>query len=704
MSFSSQYSTGNPNPQRPDRTPRLIALTVALVLGLSALLIASVYLLGWRPREIFVAPTAVARITSQPTLPGTSTASGAATVTAVASPSVVIGLTPSPNATTSPDAEAALKLLDDTEVPRRDLYAITARLKLKSATPIPHTTGNPPGNYQVGHTDTFYINNFGQHTYYTVTATIQMVTDHVYWYAQDGKRVDSFALEQAARTFDDNIYPNNRSLFGSEWSPGVDNDPRITVVFADIPDVGGYYSSADEYTRAINPVSNEREIIYISTGRSWSGIESTLAHEFQHMIHWNEHSNHDIWLNEGMSVLASALNGYEVGGVDHRFMADPDVQLNAWGAAPNESASHYGGAFLFLDFIRAHYGGKDVLRDIVSAPGAGTGAIDDALAMLGKKEHFKDVFEQWSVANLVDGREAAAQAGLDYPDREVDISPHVKTDRYPREYEGNVSQFGTDYVELAGTGALNVHFKGQAETGAIGTKAHSGSALWWSNRGDVSNMNMTRAFDLRTLKSATLNFYAWYDIEKTFDFAYVEVSTDGGVTWDSLQGKYTTTDNPNGTNQGNGYTGESKDQSGADANGWVMESMKLDQYAGKEVQVRFEYITDDGYNAQGFAVDDISLLELGYRDDAESETGWQSTGFVRIHNSLPQRYYLAAVKLKTDGDGFDVQPVEVGPSGDVSFTIEGLGTTYDRAVLVIAGETPHTLLKASYTLGIQSQK
>lgn len=701
MTFPPQPPTGNSNPPQPDRTPRLIALTVGLVLGLSALLIASVYLLGWKPREPLVAPTAVSQVTAQPTILATPTTSGRVTVTPVASPSaVVVELTPSPNTTISAGAEAALRLLDDTEVPQRDLYSIAARLKLKSTTPIPHTTGNPAGNYQSGHSDTFYISNIKEHTYYTITATIQMVTDHVYWYAQDGKRVDMTALQEAARTFDDEIYPNNQSLFGSEWLPGVDNDPHLTVIFADIPNVGGYYSSADEYTRAINPFSNEREIIYINTGRSWAGIESTLAHEYQHMIHWNEHSNHDIWLNEGMSVLSSALNGYENVGVDYDFMTDPDVQLNAWAASPNEAVSHYGAAFLFLDFIRSHHGGKDVLRDIVSAPRSGTGAIDDALAKLGKKERFNDVFEQWAVANLVDGREAAAKAGLDYPDREVDISPHVKTDRYPRQYTGSVSQYGADYVELAGTGALNVHFTGQAETGAIGTKAHSGTSLWWSNRGDVSNMNMTRAFDLRTLQSATLSFFTWYDIENTFDFAYVEVSTDGGATWDSLKGKYTTTDNPNGTNQGNGYTGESKSLSEADKDGWVKESLDLSPYAGKEVLVRFEYITDDGYNAQGFAVDDIAIPELGFSDAAESDNGWQSAGFVRIHHTLPQHYYLAAVKLKADGDGFDIQPVEVGPSGDVSFTIEGLGTTYDRAVLIIAGETPYTLLKANYTLDI----
>ncbi len=82
-------------------------------------------------------------------------------------------VTPTPNATVSADAEATLRFLDNAAVPKRDLYAITARLKLKSATPLPTTTGKPPGNYRVGHADTFNVNSVSEHKYYTITATIQ---------------------------------------------------------------------------------------------------------------------------------------------------------------------------------------------------------------------------------------------------------------------------------------------------------------------------------------------------------------------------------------------------------------------------------------------------------------------------------------------------------------------------------------------------
>src|SRR5205807_5870468 len=145
-----------------------------------------------------------------------------------------------------------------------------------------------------------------------------------------------------------------------------------------------------------------------------------------------------------------------------------------------------------------------------------------------------------------------------------------------------------------------VSFQGQSDIGVISSPAHSGSGLWWSNRGDVADPTMTRSFDLSKVSSATLSFYTWFDTEDTLDYAYVEMSTDGGIGWDTLKGAYTSSTNPNGTNFGNGYTGESSSKPDADSHGWLHEQIDLTPYAGKQVMLRFEYITDDGYNAQGF--------------------------------------------------------------------------------------------------------
>ena len=81
---------------------------------------------------------------------------------------------------------------------------------------------------------------------------------------------------------------------------------------SDLGPIGGYFSSEDEYPTVVSQYSNERQMIYINlTGGGVPGTEfynATLAHEFQHMIHWYWHPGDDSWVNEGMSVLAQHIN------------------------------------------------------------------------------------------------------------------------------------------------------------------------------------------------------------------------------------------------------------------------------------------------------------------------------------------------------------------------------------------------------------
>ncbi|HYP18440.1 MAG TPA: hypothetical protein VEY08_00080 [Chloroflexia bacterium] len=635
----------------------------------------------------------------------TSTPSASHTPLPVRTSTVAAGsLTPTFTPASLSAAERTLQVLDAEQVPVRDLYSITLRLRPPSDVPLSRIVDSPPANYPVGHTETFFMSDIVARRYYTITATLRNVTEHVHWYVQDGQQVDDDALHNATREFEDKIYPANHRLFGTEWVPGVDNDPRMTVLIANIPGAGGYYVSADEYTQAVNPFSNQREIIYVNTSGDASGLGSTLAHEFQHMIHWHQNPGHDVWLNEGASMLAQDINGYGTGGVEHDFVSRPDVQLNAWQASPDASRANYGASFLFFEFLRSHYGGDDVLRAVVAAEGRGADAVDNALASLGSQDRFLDVFKRWTLANLLDREVGAQEQGFDYPGRDVGASPQHLVSDYPRSLADTVSQFGTDYVQLSppeAGGTLQIDFTGQAETRPVPAPAHSGEGIWWSNRGDQADSSLTRRFDLRSVSRATLHVSAWFRIEDDLDYAYVEASSDNGVTWTTLQGDYTTTSNPNGNNLGHAYTGDSAAKPGAGADGWLQEQIDLTEYAGKEVLLRFEYVTDDGFNTEGIAVDDISIPEIGYQDDAEAESDWDGEGFARIANKLPQTYHLAVVKYK-DG-GFDIQEVEVGQDGKAGFEIEGLGAggPYTEAVLVISGTARHSISPAGYQLNIR---
>ena len=212
---------------------------------------------------------------------------------------------------------------------------------------------------------------------------------------------------------------------------------------------------------------------------------------------------------------------------------------------------------------------------------------------------------------------------------------------------------------------------------------------------------MTRRFDLTGVSSATLRFNLWYDTERDFDFLYVMVSTDGGTVWQPLHGPSADDANPTGNAIGPGYSGRSGmpgAQRGEPA--WISENIDLTPFAGREVLVRFEYVTDQGYNARGALLDDIEVPEIGFRDDAEVDAGWIAEGFLRSNNVIPQTWSLQLVEQQRGGKT-TVRPLRVDADGKLVERIPSLGGATERAVLVISGLSPRTLEDAPYQLTLR---
>jgi hypothetical protein len=603
-------------------------------------------------------------------------------------------------------AAQTASILAAVDAPGRDLPAITKRLRLRGSSTVPETVNAAPPNYAVGTRHQFYIADLINKNYYTATATIKVVTAHAYWYVKDGYGVDQAALRQSAQYFDDHIYATNRRVFGAEPSPGIDNDPHITVLLAPIPGVNGYFSSADAYPRIVNPFSNQRKMIYIAARPSANPASrdnlfaSVLAHEFQHMIHWNVHRDRDVWLDEGASEIAMYLNGYSPGNFDALFQAQPDVQLNAWAGDPGVSRPHYGASYLFLRYLMQRYGGEPFISGLIKHPGLGMEPIDSAVRAAGNPSGFEGAFKDWLIANTLNnrvidnGRYAYAEGGKAKP---------AKTFRsYPATRSDSVRQYAADYIKLSGNlDAATIQFKGNATARVLAADPHSGSGYWYSNRRDSGDATLTRELDLTRTRAATLRFWTWYDIENTFDYAYVEASTDGGQSWATLKGSYTTTANPNGASYGNAWTGKSgvTAQSTAPAR-WVRESADLSPYAGKKVQIRFEYITDEGYNAPGMAIDDLSVPEIGWSDNAEADNGWNAQGFVRIGNSMPQQWYVALIENSPTPR---VRQMIVDATGAGTLNLDGFGAgkSVRDATIVIAALAPKTTEPATYSVNIK---
>jgi len=584
-----------------------------------------------------------------------------------------------------------------TELPQRDIRLLAERLKKTG--PIPEVVHGAPPVYRLGSEDEFWVGNVDTMEQFRVTAVLRYVTPHLYMWVEEGLSYDQAGLARSADNFENRIYPTNRAFFGSEWSPGVDNDPHLHILHSTGARMGssvaGYYSSADEYSQLANPYSNEREMFYMSLdGRLSPGTdlyEGVLAHEFQHMIHWANDRDEETWVNEGCSELAAYLNGYDPGGFEWLFMADPDVQLTTW-TELGGAASHYGNSYLFMAYFLGRFG-EETLRRFVIHPANGIAGFDAVLSEYGLT--FEEVFADWLIANYMDNAAVVHSdvgAVHTYPDHVVGpVSTDVTHRAYPVQRESTVHQYAADYVELSGNGDLSIEFAGDTKVRLVPVDAHSGRYAWWSNRGDDSDATLTRAFDLGSVELGTLQVWMWYDIERDWDYAYVEASADGGRTWDTLAGPSTTTRDPNGNNFGSAYTGNS--------GGWTEETFDLSPYAGREVLVRFEYVTDDAVNHAGWLIDDVRIPELGYRDDFESGAGgWRNDGFVYSDNRVSQRYLVQLISI---GRQTQVQRMALDEMQRGRIELRGLGDRIDSAVLVISALAPVTTEIAPYEYVIQ---
>ena len=572
-----------------------------------------------------------------------------------------------------------------------DPYDLAQRLAGKPAELL-HSSVNPtPISYKVGDVHDFWLLDMENYQRSSIRATLRYITPHAYMYVEEGVNVLQQDIERSANEFETRIYPTVIEFFGQEWVPGIDNDPHLTILNARIPGAGGYFSAYDEYPKAVNIYSNEREMIYINIAAvrvGSPGYYAVLAHELQHLVHWRADPSEEGWLNEGASELAVEICGFQPGFVKN-FTSSPDTQLNSWSDEPNENDAHYGAAYLFMKYLVEHYGGKSALPEMISQQGDGAQGVDDYLYHMGYKADFDAVFKDWIIANYLDNEEGS----YSYPGITVRVNTTETIADYA-ERSGAVRQYAADYFDIRLDGDATILFSGAPKVQLVPNEPHSGSGQWWGGRGDSVDNRVTREFDLSGLNKATLKYWLWYDIEEYWDYAYVEISDDGGTTWSLLAGQYTTTENPIGNSYGHGYTGIS---GGGGEPIWVEESIDLSPYAGGKILVRFEYVTDEAANKVGFVVDDFSIPELGYADDGETGGDWVAEGFILLNNLVDQRFIVQLIEF---GDKIKVREITLDAQQRGEANLNGFGKGVEHTVLVVAAVTPITTEVARYRFSI----
>jgi len=594
------------------------------------------------------------------------------------------------------DLVDTLSILNDAIIPINDPIELAERLAGKNN--IPRTITDPNAPYQIGDRKAFWVTNVDNHQNFRVHATVRYVGENSYFWIEDKVAYEAADLITLGNTFDQEIFPTTREFFGPDWTPGVDNDPRIHILYAGGlgKSLAGYYSSADQLHPDAHEYSNAHEMFLINADNVllWqSSIYSTLAHELQHMILWHIDRNEVTWLNEGFSMLAEFINGYHPGGFDRIYIQNTDIQLTSWGANIGQNGPHYGAAMLFTMYFYDRFG-EEVTQALVAEQKSGMESIDMVLAELDIRDPLtdktisaEDVFADWAVtnflgeSNILDGRFHYSI----YPNAPTAAPSSTITSCPTGPISRDIAQYGVDYIKITCSGDSTLTFEGLTTTPLLPVSPYSGQHYVWSNMGDHANMTLQRRFDLTEVsRPVKMTYKTWYDLEENYDYVFVSASIDE-QNWEILNTTSCTTQNPSGNSYGCGLNGRST--------GWILETVDLSLFAGEEVTVRFDYVTDAAVNGEGMVIDDIRIDAIDYFTDFEADDGgWYGEGFVRINNTLPQ---LFRVTMITFGDQTNVIPLVLDDNNAAMVDIS-IGGDIESIVLVISGTTPYTRQRALY--------
>lgn len=616
---------------------------------------------------------------------------------------------PTPGDTqTSPESQSTLETLLSAEIPINDPVDLAQRLEGKDNIPLTVPVSNL--DLPLGTQKSFWVTDTDTAENFQIETSLAAVTDHMYFWVENGVDYSQSALDELVADFEDNIYPTNREFFGSEWFPGVDEDPHLYVIYARGLgfNLAGYYNSTDEYHPDVHEFSNAHETFMLSADNA--GLEEkytfgVLAHEFQHMIHWYRDRNETSWLNEGFSELATLLTGHREGPThDYYFADDPDTQLNDWPNDPNATIPHYGNAFLFVTYFMDRFG-SEATKALVADDLNGLPSVDKVLADLyitdpetGLQITADDVFLDWVVTNYLNSEYNVADRFkyISYQDAPYFYPTEVVDDCSTGELYRDVHQYAADYIKLNCLESYKIKFTGQQSVQVLPENPYSGDFAFWSNKGDHSDMRLTREFDFRDQAGPiTFNYHLWYDLEEDYDYVFLEISTDG-QDWRIIRTPSSTSDNPSGNSYGWGYNGLS-----GGSGTWIEESIDLSSYAGEQIQIRFEYITDAAVHGEGLLLDDVSVPEISYSSDFESDDGgWIAEGFVRIANSLPQTYSLALIHLEAEPR---VEYLSVPAGNQLEILVDEGENGFHPTILVVTGTTRFTRQKADYWIELVTE-
>jgi len=339
----------------------------------------------------------------------------------------------------------------------------------------------PPGT-QPPNTWRFWVDSRPAIPPHQHDADLVRTTDHAYIYWERGIPVDNGKVVDVADAIDRSFDIETSNLGNVPESDGY---LRIFIYLGNLHGSGGYFAWWDQWLNIplVPPYcwSNDADIIYIDTFQSANWMKGTVAHELNHMIHWNSDNNEDLWVSEGLATWGAYFT-FQVNARDQsdRYVSDlycrdtanwfgfhPDVRLTWTEYSDNEAErrAQYGVSYVFMVYLYEKFGGLATIAGtqqqpgVLREPGNGIDGINNVLSRRGFTQRFVDVFNSWVIANFLDDTSiGSGYYGYDTIDITVSSSQHTPP---VSNYEA-VNYWAADYILLSGggTGDLSVRFDG----------------------------------------------------------------------------------------------------------------------------------------------------------------------------------------------------------------------------------------------------
>lgn len=331
--------------------------------------------------------------------------------------------------------------------------------------PIDRERAEAKGKIPVGGTEKFWVMDVAGGQPYQMEAVLRKVGAHCYIYVEKGHDMSDELVAKLTQQFDEVIYKRDTSFFGYEWKPGIDWDERVTLLFMDVVDgwepgkgyVGGYFTPTNEASARDIYFSNEREMVVLDIYPSDPSKEDylgVLAHEFQHLIHWNQDAAETRFLNEAQSQIAFYACGYGHAPQTFQFVKTPDTQLDEF----DNGLDDYGEVYAWMYYLWIHYAGDTdeeraaFFRALNGSKLKGLESFAEALKLKGVEKPLPQIIQEFLVANYAAAPELAeGQFGYDetFSFAVADAAVHGLDAVGAPSFEDNrVSLNGADYVTV----------------------------------------------------------------------------------------------------------------------------------------------------------------------------------------------------------------------------------------------------------------